>query len=261
MRLLKQITRVYSFSNISLLVLITFILPIFNLNAKDVESLKAELDLASSEINYLRKSNEQLKQKIAEQQKELLLLRAQKEKVAQELRNIKLFIGNVVETGSFQSAKDKEEQLLRLILEMSTRGNKLALLSEDFSQYIKKLLPTLPLGQAQQARILLKIDELNYAARSFVGMGSATKDKDFRILAINDKLDIVVISCGAIHGFAPGMNLKVKDYDLQLKLIAVRPLISAAVILKGNIKLLTPGMQVVENLNRKKNINLNVFRQ
>ena len=45
---------------------------------------------------------------------------------------------------------------------MSTRGNKLALLSEDFSQYIKKLLPTLPLGQAQQARILLKIDELNY---------------------------------------------------------------------------------------------------
>ena len=137
MRLLKQITRVYSFSNISLLVLITFILPIFNLNAKDVESLKAELELASSEINYLRKSNEQLKQKIAEQQKELLLLRAQKEKVAQELRNVKLFIGNVVETGSFQSAKDKEEQLLRLILEMSTRGNKLALLSEDFSQYIK----------------------------------------------------------------------------------------------------------------------------
>ena len=264
MRILNQIIGNFSFSNSALFVFIITIVifsPILKLQAKDIESIKAELELASSEINYLRKSNEQLKEKIAEQKKELLLLRTQKEQVTKELRNIKLFLGNVVESGSFQTNKSKEEQLLRLILEMSNRGNKLALLSEDFAQYIKQLLPTLPLGQAQQARMLLKIDELNYVARNFAGMGTAAKDKDFRILAINTNLDIVVVSAGAIHGFAPGMNLMVKNYDIQLKLISVRPLLSAAIVAKGNIKMLTPGMQVVENTGRKKNINLKVFRQ
>jgi hypothetical protein len=261
MKLLNQIISQFSFSRSALFVLISLFIFTISLNAKDLETIKAELDLATSEINYLRKSNEQLKAKIAEQQKELLLLRTQKEKAAQELRNIKLFMGNVVESGSFKDAKTKEEQLLRLILEMSTRGNKLALLSEEFTSNIKNLLPTLPLGQAQVARLLLKIDELNYAARNFAGMGSAAKDKDFRILAINNNLDIVVISAGSINGFAPGMNLMVKNYDIQLKLIAVRPQISAAIVAKGNIKNLTPGMRVVENFRRKKNINLNVFRQ
>ena len=94
MRILNQIIGNFSFSNSALFVFIITIVifsPILKLQAKDIESIKAELELASSEINYLRKSNELLKEKIAEQKKELLLLRTQKEQVTKELRNIKLF--------------------------------------------------------------------------------------------------------------------------------------------------------------------------
>ena len=53
----------------------------------------------------------------------------------------------------------------------------------------------------------------------------------------------VVVSSGSVHGIFPGLLYQGKtNRDLELRIISVRPWVSAAVPVRGNLDLMTPGM-------------------
>ena len=67
-----------------------------------------------------------------------------------------------------------------------------------------------------------------------------------RILAVDSELSIVVLSVGSAKGVFTGMIYRVgKDRPIQLRVVAVRPYVAAAEVVKGSIGDLAPGMEAV----------------
>ncbi len=67
-----------------------------------------------------------------------------------------------------------------------------------------------------------------------------------RILEINDELQVILLSSGSAQGVFSGLMWRTAvgdpDREALLKTVAVRPFLSAAVLVKGKMEDLVPGM-------------------
>jgi hypothetical protein len=65
-----------------------------------------------------------------------------------------------------------------------------------------------------------------------------------RILAVDQKLSIVILSVGSARGAFPGLIYRTgKNGATRLRIVHVRPFVAAAAVLSGNIADLAPGME------------------
>jgi hypothetical protein len=74
--------------------------------------------------------------------------------------------------------------------------------------------------------------------------GSSAGITKCRILAVNDELQVAVLDVGFAQGVRNGLTWHAgKDRKVLLKVVSVRPLVSAAMLTKGSLKDIAPGME------------------
>ena len=198
----------------------------------------------------LRRSNEELRRLCDERAAEIERLRGELARLQSRLDKLDLWLAGVADTGEVTPAERREEMLLIRLSEFSRQGSELALGTVAFCDEIRKLLGELPLGAARRARLSLQIDELESAARTFVAASeNASRDpiaalKNCRVLAVDRKLGVAVLSAGALDGVAPGILFKSGDGAVSLRVVAVRRRVAAAVPVGGKLSDLAVGGEV-----------------
>jgi len=198
----------------------------------------------------LRRQNEELRRRCDERGAEIERLRAKLAETQERYAKLDRWLAGVADTGEVTPAERREELLLVRLSEFSRQGSELALGTVAFCDEIRRLLGEIPLGAARRARLSLRIDELESAARTFVAASeNAGRDpiaalRNCRVLAIDPKLEVAVISVGALDGVAPGIVFKNTAGTISLRVVAVRRRVAAAVPTAGSLADLAVGAEL-----------------
>ncbi len=208
---------------------------------RDAEKLKRlELELNASKDAVDRLEAELIEQKLKFQAED------------ERFRQLRLWLAGVQAEGTVRKTGEREAQQLQAIGKLSESGVGLALNTVDFCDRVQLLLRELPIGKVRQAEIQLRLDNLARKSRRFIAMaeipekteGGIDALRTCQILAVDRDLRIAVLSVGSIKGAFAGMIYHVgKDRQEQLKVVSVRPSVAAAVLVRGSIENLSPGME------------------
>lgn len=167
-----------------------------------------------------------------------------------EILQFRLWAAGVTDAGKLADVSEREMRQAAILKEFVKRSSRLAVESSDILRTFRGLVKEFPIGPARQARLLLQMEDLERAAMGVVSItGAAENEKDpgafrnARIVAVNRELETVVLSAGAVHGVFPGLIYQCeRDPSLRLRVISVRPWVSAAAPVSGTAAALTPGM-------------------
>lgn len=186
-----------------------------------------------SEVGRLRRENQQLRKKLLAREN--------------ELANYRIWLVSLGIDYRKSSVSDREKRLLYTLDEISRRGNLLSMAALTVSDECRKLLAELPLGPARKAQIKIRLDELDRAAGKFAGLtipGDAQAGS-CRILALNNDLQVVILSAGAGAGVFPGMVFHVKNNpQLKFRVTGTRFEGAVAELIEGDWQDIVPGMEV-----------------
>lgn len=223
-----------------------------------LHSLRQELKAAREEKLLLVRDREMLEHKWQQLSKELIEIQKEYREQNAKLRRIQLSAASVLASGKATDAGKREAQLTNDLRVLCDSGSKLAGKTAEFCDYVDSLLQKMPLGAVEKARVRLRMDELRSESRklsTLSGLGQKQRKVErCRILAVNDRLRIVVLPIGSVHGVANGLILFTgKDHDCKLRITTVRPYVSAAEVVDGNISGLAPGMVAATSLSKLKN--------
>jgi len=175
-------------------------------------------------------------------EQEVTRLRVELQKKEAELARMRVWLGGMADAGKRLSASDREMRQLRAIETLASSGIALVLKAGEVSRQLRTFLT--PLSPAERAQILLRLEELEAAARGFnlaADLWENPRLEHCRVLAVNPELGVVALSVGAFSGAAPGMVYRRDGFEVRL--ISVRPYASAAVVQKGVLKDIFPGME------------------
>ncbi len=159
-----------------------------------------------------------------------------------ELARMRIWLGSAADAGKQLPSGERELRQMRTIETLSASGIALVLKAGEVSRQLRPFLK--PLSPAERAQILLRLEELEAAASAFSLVADRLENTPLercRVLAVNPDLGVVALSAGAAAGAAPGMIYRRDGFELRL--ISVRPYASAAVVQKGNLADLIPGME------------------
>ena len=136
---------------------------------------------------------------------------------------------------------------------------KLSTIDQNISQqgYIAaekmlQLLPKIKMDEVERAKFRIQLEELRATAVSFVRLdqdpGKAKGIKECRILEVNEGLQLVILSAGYRNGVRVNLTLYADNgQKTPLRIVAVRPFVSAAIPETGKVDGLIPGMKVRNN--------------
>jgi hypothetical protein len=168
-------------------------------------------------------------------------------------RRLQLSIAATIASSKMEAASFREGQLVQTLNDVFDNGRKLALQSIEFCDIVDSLLKQMPIGKVRKAEINLRAEELKKGARKLNTLADLkVRQKPVnrcRILAVNKDLQVVVLPVGSVHGVFIGLNYYAGKKKELLRIITVRPFVSAAIPDKGNIEGLAPGMEVISDAN------------
>jgi hypothetical protein len=168
-------------------------------------------------------------------------------------RRLQLSIAATIASSKMEAATFREGQLIQTLNDVFDNSRELALQSIEFCDIVDTLLKQMPIGKIRKAEINLRAEELKKGARKLTTLADLKiRQKPVnrcRILAVNKDLQVVVLPVGSVHGVFIGLNYYAGKKKEALRIITVRPFVSAAVPEKGNIESLTPGMEVISDAN------------
>ena len=210
----------------------------------------AERDTASLTGKYrgLQKDHKLLR-------KELIEITKNFQTQNESYRRLQLSIAATIASSKMEAASFREGQLVQTLNDVFDNSRTLALRSVKFCETVESLLKQMPIGKIRKAEINLRADELKKGARKLNTLADLKiRQKPVnrcRILAVNKDLQVVVLPVGSVHGVFIGLNYYAGKKKELLRIITVRPFVSAAVPVKGNTESLTPGMEVITDANNK----------
>ena len=180
----------------------------------------------------LRKENSELRSKLLEQDKELARMRA--------------WLAGIV-SGEAELGKEADNVKLFRMKTVIDQGTQLALKSDSISKNFRRILQNSKIDEVTRINCILLLDELDAAARSFSGSVRSNESAvlDMRVIAVNSKLNIAVVSGGMSQGIFPGMLLypaNLKNRKLIFRVVSVRPGVCAADLQVGSWSEVIPGM-------------------
>ncbi len=168
-------------------------------------------------------------------------------------RRLQLSIAATIASSKMEAATFREDQLVQTLGNVFDNGRTLALRSIEFCDIVDSLLKQMPIGKVRKAEINLRAEELKKGARMLNTLADLTfRQKPVnrcRILAVNKDLQVVVLPVGSIHGVSIGLNYYTGKKKVRLRIIMVRPFVSAAVPEEGNIESLASGMEATTDAN------------
>ena len=159
--------------------------------------------------------------------------------------------------GSTPKATAREAKLVEAVAGITKSGQDLAVLSAEFCNEADAIVKSLPAGNLEGVRLRLKIDEVRSASRKFITMSDWSLDGGpvgrCRILSVNAELGFVVLPVGFAQGifngltfYVPGKTAAAKP--IKLRVFSTRSNISAAQVVDGDIRTLSPGSEAVTDL-------------
>jgi flagellar motility protein MotE (MotC chaperone) len=209
---------------------------------------KAQRDMASLTGQYrgLEKDHGLLR-------KELIEITKNFQTQNESYRRLQLSIAATIASSKMEAATFREDQLIQTLGNVFDSSRTLALRSAEFCDLVDSLLKQMPIGKVRKAEINLRMEELKKGARKLNTLADLTfRQKPVnrcRILAVNKDLQVVVLPVGSVHGVSIGLNYYTGKKKVRLRIIMVRPFVSAAVPEEGNIESLAPGMEATTDAN------------
>lgn len=151
-------------------------------------------------------------------------------------------------------ADQSAERTKNMIEYFETVGTMSEQLKSDISELellIRKILDKDKPDDTDKARVRAELQYLmdNSAKLANIAKGFFVErnQESCELLAINDKLQVVAINAGSLSGIRCGMLCRAissSGKEIVIKVVSVRPFVSAAVVIEGDIKNLLPGMNV-----------------
>ena len=187
-----------------------------------------------SAFDKLRKENAQLRSQLIKQNAELARMR--------------LWLAGMV-SGEVETATEQKILLLNRFKEVVGKGKNLALKAGDVTRELRALLARAKLDDASRIQYTMLLDELDRMAQEYFGVVSenGAKNLDLRVISLDSKLHVAVVSGGLREGIFPGMMLFPvgnKESKLRLRVIGVRSGACAVDLAAGEWSEVTPGMRV-----------------
>lgn len=180
----------------------------------------------------LRKENSELRAKLLAQDKELARMRA--------------WLAGMI-SGEAELGKEADAVKLFRMKTVIDQGMHLALKSDSVSQNFRRILQNSKIDEVTRINCVLLLDELDAAARSFSGSvrSKESAELDMRVISVNPKLNIAVVSEGMSKGIFPGMLLypvNFKNRKLIFRVVSVRPGVCAVDLQEGRWSEVISGM-------------------
>ena len=193
---------------------------------------------------------------VAALQKENVELRSEIIRLSAELALMKQWLAGMVSAEVELGKTDAGNLRLAKLNALQQSGMALVLKSDAVSKMLRAELNAGKFNEAFRIKYSMLLDELDTAARSFAGKAVASQknDQELQIIAIDRKLQLIVLSGGSAMGITPGMILFPKNFsggDLRLRVTRVRPGACAADLQSGSWEQVIPGMLLTPVLNRK----------
>ena len=178
-----------------------------------------------------------------------VLLNAEKKEKAQE--KALLSVAGALSNDNYEGFGSLVNlDLLKTLKNNTAEGDKLIGKILAFCKYMNDEISNLKVSNEEKVKLKVRIDELKLSAENFGLLVSQSTEKEVqhrncRILDVSDHLQVVVISAGFLDGIRPGLVLNVIQADnAVIKVIAVRPFVSATVVIEGKLGKISPGMSV-----------------
>lgn len=220
------------------------------LKSNDLAELKKSLFEMQRAIAVLELENKVLREEKDLVYREFIEINEKYQKQNENYHLLQLMLGSIASSGDVRKLTEGKSELMKSISDYSKYGNMLALDSIQFCEFVRGLIPELPIGKVRLTELQLKIEALEKSSNKFITLGSTYFDSSnsmgrCRILAVDKRLNCVVLSVGTVHGAFNGLIYRSGKEPSLLKVVAVRPYVAAAVLISGNIQDLSPGMEAV----------------
>jgi hypothetical protein len=219
-------------------------LAIFNSSFVCVNTLFADNGIVNdgnvSDLNASYISKCDISSKLSE-----VLLKTEKKK--QEISRIKIgLIGLIARDDTLMPNGQYLEMLKNLELN-SREGEHLVRRTIKFCNYIDAELENLSIPYEKKLRLQLRVDEIKSAAEKYGALVNKPtiklSSKTASVLDINSKLHVVILSAGFLDGVNIGFEWSIGNTKKTfVKVVAVRPYLSAAIVTNGKIVNVNPGM-------------------
>ena len=178
-----------------------------------------------------------------------VLLSANKKERAHE--KVLLSIAGVLSGDDIEGyGKQINLDLLKALKNNIVEGDKLVRRIFTFCDHFDNEISELKIPNEEKVKLKVRIDELKLSAEQFGLLVSRPEKEEIqhrncRILDVSDHLQVVVLSAGSLDGVRTGLIWNVKQADnVVVKVIAVGPLVCAAVVIEGELEKISNGMLV-----------------
>ncbi len=219
------------------------------LKSNDLKQLKTELLEMQQKIVLLELENKTLRREKERCFQEFIEINQKYQKQNEGYLQLKLLLSGAVSGNGVRNPVSKEKRLLALLDDISVCGGELALNSIQFCEFVDALATETAVGKIGRAELKLRSDELRRRAGRFMAMNDRNIPQESvgrcRILAVDRESSTVVLSVGSVHGAFNGLIYRSGKEPAVLKVVALRPFVAAALLVKGNIEDLSPGMEAV----------------
>ena len=188
-----------------------------------------------SEVERLRRENAELREQLLRERT--------------RARDQALFLASVADAGEFTTSKEREALLLTRLAVLCKDGEKLAVKAAETVTELRKLLREIPVDTARRAQLLLLSDELERQAGVLAALvEEQPRDperafRECRVLAVNHELKVLLVDIGFRQGAFVGLVMRGgRDRKIEIRLEDVRAGVSGAVVMRGNLRDVVPGM-------------------
>lgn len=191
-----------------------------------------------------------LRRKVEIQQREFDRLTAQLAEKENQLRKLRIWMGNISADSRLTTVSDREQRLLHGLKILADASGSMVLKTMELSEQLRARLKTLPLASADRVRLIMALEDVERSAarvNTIADTAVAQEDKllkNVRITAVRHQLNMAVLSAGSLQGVFPGMTFVTADEKIRLRVLETRAMISGAVPVAGELNDLIPGTQV-----------------
>lgn len=174
-----------------------------------------------------------------------VLLNAEKQR--ESFARSSLSVAGAVATGDSLDSGRQAAELRGSLSQCVREGAAFSGAVAELCRYLRAKLPGMPLPDDEKLKLRLRVEETAAAAESFNLLLDPALDApasgQCRVLDVNDKLQVVALSAGLKDGLRSGLGLEVPEAGgAKLRLVMVRPFVSAAVVVEGDMAAVAPGM-------------------
>ena len=217
---------------------------------KELEKLKQDNLAKERDLKVQREANAKLKKEFID------MMNRYKER-AGELVVINKGVAGALTRKGVEEVGDREARVNKVLSYFSKKVYKYVVESLTFINDVQKLPSDRKVDEEKRALLMLQAESLETQAGEILSISGIIKNEiafnKARVLKVDQDSNLIVLAGGFNQGIRSGMTFKInlnKEKHVSLLVIAVRPFVSAAIVIEGDVKDVTVGdvaNSIIEN--------------